>query len=174
MIVLWPIPTKLTLLPTIVATAVFEELKLQLPGLVDTGVARFSEATLSLAMVRFENEPSVGFSAVIVTVVDAVALFQLEVAFCVAVTVKVPASKRVMVLPLRVAIACPATVLLEIAYDQPPLEGEVGGVSVSVWLASATLLGSQAPRGGVPGVTISTAIRELLVNVPDGFCVKVI
>ena len=112
MIVLWPIPTKLTLLPTIVATAVFEELKLQLPGLVDTGVARFSEATLSLAMVRFENEPSVGFSAVIVTVVVAVALFQLEVAFCVAVTVKVPASKRVMVLPLRVAIACPAAALL--------------------------------------------------------------
>ena len=80
--------------------------------LFDAGASNMNDATLSFAMTTLVNVPTTGFGAVIVTVVVAVACFQLLVAAWVPVRVMVPASLSVRVEPERVAIWCPATVLL--------------------------------------------------------------
>ena len=92
------------MVPVALATLELLEVKLQTPVLLDVGGVRAREETLSFAIVTLVNEPMVGFGAVIVSVVDAVALFQLLVANWVALMVIVPASSKVRVAAESVAI----------------------------------------------------------------------
>ena len=65
-----PTPTGVTVVPVTVATAGDDEVKVHAPFEVEEGTFRLNTPTLSREIDRSGNAPIVGFSAVIVSVVE--------------------------------------------------------------------------------------------------------
>ena len=107
--------------------------------------------------------------AVIVRVVSAVAVFQFASELRKPLIVTVPASSKLIVVPLIVAIVESDEVKL-----QKPLEFVIGATMVAFPAIRVPAIGAKVPTVGVPLVTDNRATRDVALKAPLAACVKVI
>jgi hypothetical protein len=140
-------------LPVIVATAVFEEVKVQAPNEFDVGGTKATLATDPRIKFRSAKGPVVGDPPVIVTVVALLVAAQLKFALCIAVNVTVPIALGVKILPEIEAIA-----EFEVVKLQVPAEVDVGAVRVIGAASTPKVIEAKFPRVGIAGRTVSVVL----------------
>ena len=117
--------------------------------------------TLSFEIVTSVNVLGIFGKAVIVRVVSAVAEFQLASELRKPLIVTVPASSKLIVVPLIVAIVESDEVKL-----QKPFEFVVGATMFAVPEINVPEIGAKAPTVGVPLLTVRRATREVALKAP--------